>query len=265
MLLGALQGATEFLPISSSGHLVLVPWLAGWEPPSLAFDAILHLGTATAVIAYFWRDWARMAQGAFRSLRARSLAGPEVRLLMLILLGTLPAAVGGILLEDFFDEMFARPAAAAAFLIGTAGVLTLCEWLSRRQKGLEALSWLDALLIGLGQAAAILPGISRSGMTIASGLARGLERESAARFSFLLATPVILGAGLFEALELAQGGDLVLQAPILIAGLLAANAVGLACIHWLLRYLRRRPLYPFAIYCAFVGAACLIVVWARGA
>jgi undecaprenyl-diphosphatase len=264
LLLGVLQGATEFLPVSSSGHLVLVPWLLGWESPGLAFDAVVHWGTALAVVAYLWRDWLALIQATLRSIQQRSLADPTARLAWFIVLGTIPAALIGYLLEDFFEGLFARPVAAAAFLLVTAAFLTASERLGRRERGLDTLTWPDALLVGLAQALAIFPGISRSGATIAGGLARGLKRESAARFSFLLATPIILGAGLFKMLDLAQEGNLAAQVPTLVVGFLAAAVVGFGCIHFLLRYLQRRRLYPFAVYCAVVGIACLLVALARG-
>ncbi len=253
LFLGALQGATEFLPVSSSGHLVLLPWLLGWPMPGLTFDAIVHWGTAVAVVVYFWRDWLSLAAGAYRSLRSGlKEQTPASRLAWLIILGTLPAAIIGYLLEGFFEAMFARPTAAAGFLLLTAVILAASEYLGRRERPLAALTGLDALLIGLAQAFAIFPGISRSGATIAAGLARGLEREAAARFSFLLATPVIVGAGVFKVLDL-TGADLASQGTVLAVGFVTAAVVGLGCIHFLLRYLRRRPLYPFAIYCALLG------------
>lgn len=252
-LLGVLQGATEFLPVSSSGHLVLVPWLLGWDSPSLAFDAVVHWGTALAVVVYFWRDWVSLVK--------------EIRffpknLISLILLGTIPAALAGYFLEDFFEGMFGRPVAAAAFLLVTAALLTASERLGRRERDLHTLTWLDALLVGLAQALAILPGISRSGSTIAAGLARGLRREEAARFSFLLATPIILGAGLLKIVDLVKMGGLAAQVPTLVVGFAAASLVGLGCIHFLMGYLQRRRLYPFAVYCAVVGGACLLVALA---
>ena len=269
LLLGVLQGATEFLPVSSSGHLVLVPWLLGWPASSLTFDAVVHWGTAVAVIAYFWRDWVALAGAAIKSVNRQigksANSTSEAGRVWLILLGTVPAALIGYLLEDFFEEMFARPIAAAGFLLITAALLAASERLGRRQRDLDTLNWLDALLIGLAQALAIFPGISRSGSTIAAGLARGLRRESAARFSFLLATPIILGAGLFKVTDLAQAGGLAAQAPVLVAGFVSAGVVGFGCIHLLLRYLQRRPLYPFAIYCAAGGIVCLLVAIARGA
>lgn len=264
LILGVLQGATEFLPVSSSGHLVLAPWLLGWPAPGLAFDTVVHWGTAVAVIAYFWRDWIALIRAALRSLRDRSLTDANARLAWCIVLGTVPAAVLGYLLEDFFEEMFARPVAAAAFLLVTAAILAVSERCSRRERDLDALTWLDALLIGLGQAVAILPGISRSGATIAAGLGRGLKREPAARFSFLLATPIILGAGALQTADLAQAGDLAAQAPALVVGFLAAGLVGLGCIYFLLRHLQKHRLYPFAIYCAAAGVGCLIVALLRG-
>jgi undecaprenyl-diphosphatase len=258
-ILGILQGATEFLPVSSSGHLVLVPWLLGWEKPSLAFDAVVHWGTALAVIVYFWRDWLALIQAVFQAIRQRSIADPKARLTLLIVIGTIPAALIGYLFEDFFEAMFARPVAAAAFLLVTAAFLSITEWLSRPERALEQLTWLDALLVGLGQALAIFPGISRSGATIAAGLARGLKREPSARFSFLLATPIILGTGGLKIINLIEAGDLVSQAPAFIVGLLGAGIVGFGCIHYLLRYLQRRRLYPFAAYCAAAGIVCLII------
>ena len=292
VLLGSLQGATEFLPISSSGHLVVVPWLLGWPSPGLVFDAVVHWGTAMAVIIYFWRDWVRLVLVALHSLgttwrRLRtaltrgvppaggiasgstgaaepSPGATDARLAWCIVLGTVPAAVIGYLLEDFFEGMFARPPVAATFLLITAALLAVGEGLGLRERGLDRLTWPDALIIGLGQALAIFPGISRSGATIAAGLARGLRRAAAARFSFLLATPITLGAGLLKLLDLVRADDLASMALPLVVGFLAAGVVGLGCIHWLIRYLRKRRLYPFAVYCAVAGVACLLVWLLRG-
>ncbi len=277
LLLGALQGATEFLPVSSSGHLVLVPWLLGWESSGLAFDAVVHWGTALAVIVYFWPDWLALIRSflgslgelGWRKLRAAIVDSgvgwdrvqePErATLAWLIILGTVPAALIGYLLEDFFEAMFGRPVFAAGFLLVTAALLAVSERLGRRERELDAMNWLDALVVGLGQTLAIFPGISRSGATIAAGLARGLKREPSARYSFFLATPIILGAGLFKVIDLVQMGGLTAQAPALIVGFATAAAVGLACIHFLLQYLQRRRLYPFAAYCAVFGIINLLV------
>ncbi len=264
LLLGLLQGATEFLPVSSSGHLVLVPWLLGWPAPTLAFDTLVHWGTAAAVVGYFWRDWLGLIEGAWEALRSRSLDDPRARLLLWLVIGTLPAALVGWALEDFFEGMFGQPAAAAGFLLVTASILTLVESGSRRDRSPAQMTWLDALLVGLAQAAAILPGISRSGSTIAAGMARGQERQHAARFSFLLSTPIILGAGLLQVADLVGSGGLPAQLSLLLVGFLAALLAGLACIHFLLRYLQRRSLYPFAIYCALVGLGGLVLALVRG-
>lgn len=264
LLLGLLQGATEFLPVSSSGHLVLVPWVLGWPAPGMAFDTLVHWGTAVAVVGYFWRDWLELLKGAWEVVRSRSLADQRARLALWIVVGTLPGALAGWALEDFFEAMFGRPAAAAGFLLVTASILSLVEIGSRRDKTLAQMTWLDALLVGLAQAAAILPGISRSGATIAAGMARGQERQHAARFSFLLSTPIILGAGLLQVADLFESGGLAGQLSLLLVGFLAALLAGLACIHFLLRYLQRRPLYPFAIYCALVGLGGLVLALVRG-
>jgi undecaprenyl-diphosphatase len=276
LLLGILQGASEFLPISSSGHLVLVPWLLNWPTPGLTFDAVVHWGTAAAVVAYFWRDWVILAGAAIRTLRETGFFGKNpvsggaeppqgsARLAWLILLGTIPAAVIGYLFDDFFETMFARPVAAAGFLLVTAALLAASERIGRREHGVDSLTWLDALLVGLAQALAIFPGVSRSGATIAAGLTRNLKRKPAARFSFLLATPIILGAGLFKLVDLVEAGGLAAQASALVVGFVAAGVVGYGCIHFLMRYLEQRRLYPFAVYCAAAGTLCLLVALARG-
>jgi len=278
LLLGILQGATEFLPISSSGHLVLVPWLLGWESPGLLFDAVVHWGTAAAIIVYFRAHWVSLIREALASLRCtlfnrtRAVVGgssgaagsDRTPLLWLIAVGTLPGALAGYLFEDFFESMFGRPAAAASFLLVTAALLAVSEWMGRRARTLDGVRWLDALLVGVGQALAILPGISRSGATLAAGLARGLKREPAAVFSFLLATPIILGAGLLKVVGLLSGGGLAAQGPALLVGFVTAAAVGFGSIRLLLRYLQRHRLYVFAVYCALFGTLCLILTWVRG-
>lgn len=258
LVLGIVQGATEFLPISSSGHLVLVPWLLGWPAPGLAFDAFLHLGTIAAVIAYFWRDLWNLVGAGLRSLRDRSLAGePERKVAWLILLGMLPAALAGLLLESFFEELFGNPAAVGVFLLLTAALLTASERWSQKERQAEELSWLDGLLIGIGQACAVAPGLSRSGATMAAGLWRGLTRPAAARFSFLLSVPVVLGAGLWSARKLLGGIDTPWLS--LALGFLASAGVGYLCIHFLLRFVQRGRLYGFAVYCAAAGTLALVL------
>lgn len=268
ILLGIIQGLTEFIPVSSSAHLVLVPWALGWPAPNLLFDTMLHWGTLTAVVAYFWRDWLAIARGFFRSLAARGpwsrrpggrLASPESRLAWWIIIGTLPAMVLGVLFDDFFESLFGAPVAVAVFLLVTAVILTLSERLGQRTRPMDGMAAADAWTVGLGQALAIAPGISRSGATIAAGLARGLTREDAARYSFLLSTPIIFGAGLKQLLDVAGSGTAGTPWPAVVAGTLAAALSGYLCIRFLLAYLRRGKLYVFAGYCAAAGVAALIL------
>ncbi len=264
LILGVVQGSTEFLPVSSSGHLELVPWLAGWEPAGLAFDAGVHWGTALAGLVYFRRDWLGLLRAALRSLQRRVPMEPQARLAWVIVLGTLPAALIGYLFEDFFEDLFSEPVPAAGFLLVTAVLLVVSERLSRRERDLDTLTWRDVLLIGLAQALAIFPGISRSGATIAAGLVLGLRREQAARCSFLLATPIILGAGLLKIADLAQTGSLAGELAVLVGGFVSAAAVGLGCIHLLLKYLRTRRLFLFSAYCAIAGVFFLATALVRG-
>ncbi len=268
IILGIVQGATEFIPVSSSAHLVLVPWALGWPSPGLAFDTMLHWGTLAAVLAYFWRDWIAIIKGFFRSLGQAGpwssapggrLADANNRLGWAIMIGTIPAVILGFLFEDFFESLFSSPTAVGAFLIVTAAILAISEQLGRRVRSLDRITIIDSLVIGLAQAAAIAPGISRSGATIAAGMGRGLTRDAAARFSFLLGTPVILGAGFLQLFDLLQGAEANTTWPVAIAGMLMAAVVGYLCIKFLLAYLQRGSLYVFAVYCALVGLAVVIV------
>jgi len=277
LVLGIVQGATEFLPISSSGHLVLVPWLLGWSKPGLAFSALLHWGTVLAVLVVFHRDLYQLLVAGLTSLRTRSLlvAGltslrtrsledPQARVAWWIVLGTIPAAIIGYLFQDFFEALFSKPIIVAIFLLITSIVLWTSERVGAQNRTTEGMSWLDALLVGLAQAAAIAPGISRSGVTISAGLLLGVKRASAARFSFLLMVPATLGAGILSLIELASEGVLVSDLPLLAIGFLAAAITGYLAIRWLLVYLTRRPLTIFALYCASVGLGGLLLSVLRG-
>ena len=258
--MGIVQGATEFLPVSSSGHLVLVPWLLQWEDPGLAFDSTLHLGTLLAVVAFFWKELSDLAVGLVASMRDRSLSGDPVRkTAWLVLVATVPAALLGFLLEDFFESLFARPTLVGLLLLCTGAFLALSERWSRRVLEMSDMSWLDAVFVGLGQALAIAPGISRSGATISVGLWRGLRREAAARLSFLLSVPIILGAGLFKAKELLEMPSVAQSPATLLAGFLAAATSGFVSIRFLLSYLRTRRLYPFAVYCWIAGSLSVLL------
>lgn len=257
IILGIIQGATEFLPVSSSGHSILVPAVFGLTPPTLEAVVVAHVGTAVAVMLYFYQDLYQIAYATLTGLIKRDPLGTtEARLGWYIVVGSIPAAVVGLLFEDVFEEVFADPRWAAGFLIGTALILVVGEKLISGKKELSGMSWLDAILIGLFQMMALLPGISRSGSTIMGGLIRGLNRELAARYSFLLSVPVIVGAGLLKLVDLLQASDVdwaVLGTVFVVSGI-----VGFGCIHFLLTWLKTRNLYPFAIYCASFGALYLL-------
>lgn len=264
MVLGIVQGLTEFIPVSSSGHLVIVPWLLGWKSPGLLFDTVLHWGTLLAIFVFFWREFLLIIQASLRSLVQRSLADPNARLGWYIVVGSIPAATAGLLLKEFIEGLFASPVAAGGFLLVTALLLAGSEQLARHTKNWKtsaSLTWRDAILIGLAQAVALAPGISRSGSTIAAGLARGLRREDAARYSFLLGTPAFLGAGLLQVGDaMATAPDLLAaQLPMLIVGFLFSALFGFLAIRFLLAYLRQRTLYGFAVYCTVVGVAVLLL------
>jgi len=269
LVLGAIQGATEFLPISSSGHLVLLPWLFGWEIESavlLPFAVVMHWGTLLALVAAFRSDLKLLASAAFRGVRRRDPFGSShARLAWLLLVATLPAAIAGVTIGDVVGEAFARPEWVAALLLITAGLLMMGEWFRSRADSEEALSKLgvsDAVVIGLFQVLALLPGISRSGSTIVGSLSRGFSRLESARFALLLAVPVTLGAGLVELGSLrAFSSDSLLQ---LALGFVAATAVGVAAIRWLLRFLSHGSLRGFAVYCAILGTLGLAVSIYRG-
>lgn len=269
IVLGVVQGLTEFLPVSSSAHLVLVPWLLGWQfdpKAKFVFDVLVQNGTLVAVIAYFWKDLWYLARAVVTGLwRRQPFATSDARLGWAVVIATVPAVVIGLLLKDFFESVFASPLATAGLLLVTAALLTFTERYGRRERDLTTLTWLDAVVIGLMQAVAILPGVSRSGATIAGGLARGLDRPAAARFSFLMSVPVMLGAGLVAAKDLLEIPDFTAFLPAVIAGFIAAAVVGYASIGWLLGFIRRRPLYGFAVYCVLVSLSCLAYgLWGRG-
>ncbi len=260
IILGIVQGATEFLPVSSSGHLVLVPWLLGWPTPPLAVDTLLHLGTLSAVLIYFRHDLWRLLIAAWDSLRYRRFDSPDARLAWGLVIGTLPGAIIGYLLEEQFERFFSMPRAVAAFLLLTAVLLFTSDYFARRERTLTHLRWNDALLIGLGQALAIIPGISRSGTTMSVALFLGFKREEAARFSFLLSIPIILGSGLYQLIKLVQRGLPGIAPSSLLAGFLSAALTGYAAIALLLALIRQRGLRPFALYCAAVGILVLMGV-----
>lgn len=267
-LIGLLQGLTEFIPISSSAHLELAPWIAGWETDglvgSLAFDVFLHLGTLVALLVYFARDWIRYIGAWVASLRERRIGDdPDRRMAWLLIAATIPAAVIGFGLEGVIEDTFhgdsdgARLAIAGFLVVGALG-LWLADRFGSQRRGLRDMTTSTALAIGLSQALALLPGISRSGATITAGRALGMNREAAARFSFLLATPITLGAGLYGSRKLLTETHSGVEWLAIGVGFTVAVISGMLAIGFLLAWLRRRSLTIFSLY--RVAFAALIVV-----
>ncbi len=264
VVLGIVQGLTEFLPVSSSGHLVAVPALLGWTIPEdqvFVFDVLVQVGTLAAVIIYFWSDLAAIARSMWAgALSRRPFETPEARLGWYVILATIPAGLAGLLLKDQVEAAFSDPQALAYFFPVTAGLLILAERLKKPRKNAEDLSALDAFLIGCFQIIALFPGVSRSGSTIAGGMSRGLEREAAARFSFLMSVPVMLAAGALSLLDLAAVSDPGGFLPVLATGMIVSAVTGYLSIGWLLRFLRSRTLYGFAIYLLLLAVVILAVL-----
>jgi undecaprenyl-diphosphatase len=275
IILGIIQGVTEFVPISSSGHLIIVPWLFGWNDPaliSLPFDVALHLGTLVAVLGFFAADWVHLIRAGVQSIAERKVGSdPDRRLAWFLVLGSVPGVAVGALAESRIEELFHRPnqpiqpaaMLVMAGLIALMGALLyLADHLARHLRGMSDLTLKDALLIGLAQAAAIFPGVSRSGATITAGLALGLKRETAAKFSFLLSAPIIAGAGFKSMIDVAQewqaGAMTWFDLALFAAGFAAAAVSGYLCIKYLLRFLQRHSTDVFAFY--RWGLALLIVV-----
>lgn len=267
LILGVVQGATEFLPISSSGHLVIVPYLLGWDLPAaeaFVFDVLVQVATLVAVIAYFWTDLIAILRSLLHGVRAGSLLEePASRLGVLLIIATLPAGVLGLAFKSVLERAFADPRAAAFFLLLTAGLLVVAERVGGRSRSMHALSWRGAVWVGLFQALALFPGISRSGATITGGMTQDLTRPDAARFSFLMSVPIMLAAGVSAGLDLVQIPNLPSVLPPFLAGFAVAAAVGYLSIRWLLAFLAHRPLTLFSLYCASLGAVTLIVSFVR--
>lgn len=268
IVIGMVQGLTEFLPISSSAHLILIPPLLGWADPllnSATFDVMLHMGTLLALLAYFWRDVMRLIVAGLAALRDRSFAGdPDRKLAWLLILSVIPAAVLGALGESFFDAYFREPSRLVficALLIIGAFLLLAAERVGRRDRPIEETNLGDALTIGLAQALALFPGISRSGITIAAGLFRGLQRDAAARFAFLMGIPVIGGAGIYKLRDVIGAPAGSIDYGVLVAGFVAAAIAGFIAIGFMLRFLRSHSTGIFIAYrivFAIIVAAILL-------
>jgi undecaprenyl-diphosphatase len=257
ILLGIIQGLTEFLPISSSGHLVITPYLLNWQIPAqeaFVFDVLVQLGTLLAVIVYFWKDLVAIIRSVITGLIHRKPFGdPMARLGWYLVIATLPAIIAGLFFKDLVEKAFGSPLAAGLFLFGTAALLVISERVGKRTRELKSTTWLDSLVIGLFQVISLLPGVSRSGSTISGGMVRNLDRPAAARFSFLMSVPVMIGAGLLAVLDLFKQPDFSGQIPTLLIGFITAAVVGYLAIRWLLAFLIKRSLYVFAIYSVCVA------------
>ena len=273
IVLGLLQGVSELFPISSLGHSVIFPKLVGWnihqnDKYFLTFLVATHLATAIVLVFFFRRDWARIVKGLGRSLRDREISenDPDAKLGWLLVVGTIPAGILGLLLQDSLRKVFASPASAAVFLTLNGVLLYGAELLRRRAPVSEAeddvriartVSWRDAVLVGAVQATALIPGFSRAGATMAGGLLVGLSHKDAARFAFLLATPIIGAAAILKLPDLIGPTGNGVRGPALVASLCSAGAAYLA-VKFLMRYFETRTLMPFAIYCFVAGIACTI-------
>ena len=259
IFLGLLQGATEFLPISSSGHLALVEFFLGIEEGGLAYDVALHLGTLLGVIIYFRRDFIMM----FTGLVAPQVLGAEARtqrlLVLYLCLGTIPGAVAGYLLKDAAETVFRAPILIAGTLAGAGLLLLLADKLGKHQRSMKTIGVVDAVVIGLSQALALIPGVSRSGITMTAGLFRGLNRMAAARFSFLLSAPIIFGAGIYNLPAIIRQGSEPGQLGFYVAGFTAAAVSGYLVIAFLLRFVQSHSFAVFAYY-RFVLAGLVLLV-----
>jgi len=263
-LLGLVQGLTEFLPVSSTGHLILVRSFFGFNPDDgLAVDAVLQLATMLAVVAYFWADLMKLAMSALKFVSGRSVEAGEGRLLSALVVGTIPAVLLGFFLERTMETAFRSTTLVAWTLIAGGVLMAVAEFASRRVKPGAPISDVGigkGFIVGLFQALALVPGMSRSGMTIAGGLFLGLSRDAAARFGFLLSVPILAGSGLKKLLDLETAGTLSSIGPELLLGCLVAFVSGLAAIHALLLFVRTQPLYPFVIYRFALAAVILFAL-----
>jgi undecaprenyl-diphosphatase len=254
--LGVLQGLAEFLPISSSAHLSLAPWAFGWAEPGLAFDVALHVGTLVAVLWYFRREWVALTRGALQSVRSGGVRGEAGRRVALLVVATIPGAGIGYALQEQAETVFRTPTLTAAALIVMGAILWVVDARAATARRLDQLTWRDAVLIGLAQACAIIPGVSRSGGTMTAARALGYDRADAATFSFLMSMPIIAAAAVLKAPEALRAEHL---APVLV-GMTTAALSGWAAIAGLLAFVRRRGFGAFAVYRFALGAAVLWLV-----
>ncbi|MFO7531725.1 MAG: undecaprenyl-diphosphate phosphatase [Candidatus Limnocylindrales bacterium] len=264
IIIGIVQGLTEFLPVSSSAHLIVLPRVLGWDDAlinSPEFVVMLHMGTLAALLLYFWRDVLVLLAAAWAMLRERSLGGdPDRKLALVLLVSVIPAAIFGLVAGEAIEGFFYDVVIVIPFiLVAGAGILWLAERFGTREHELEQAGFADAAVIGIAQALALLPGISRSGITISAGLLRGLKRDAAARFAFLMGIPIIAGAGLWKTQTIVNGDAGDIDLAVLLAGVVAAALSGWLAIGFLLRYLRRHSTGIFIAY-RLVAAAVLLAL-----
>lgn len=266
IVLGLVQGATEFAPISSSGHLILVPWIFGWmligdADVKKSFDVALHMGTLLGALIYFRHDVIRYARAWFHSIGERQMSTPDERIAWALVVGTIPGAIAGALFENVIQEQLGAPWLIAVMLVPFGLLLVVVDRRARSDRAFETIGPRDGLLLGTAQALALQPGVSRSGVTITAARAMGLDRESAARFSFLLSLPIIAGAGAYKAVDLAQSG-LQGHAAEFVAGIVASAISGFLVIWGLLKYLRRHDFMVFLWYRVALAALVAILILA---
>lgn len=257
VLLGIVQGLTEFIPVSSTAHLLIAQSLLHIPASGemFAFLILVQWGTLVSLFIYFWKDLLALLRAFF----ARPFSSEENRLAWYLLIATLPALLAGYFLKDALESLFRTPLFAASIRLFAASILlALAEYFGKRLRSLDSMTWLDALIIGLFQILAVFPGASRSGSTISGGMLRGFRREDSARFAFLMSVPVMLAAGAYESLDLLSLPNLRAFLPVLLVGFLAAALVGWAAIKWLMTYLSRHSLTLFAVYCASLGFLLLL-------
>lgn len=259
VVLGVIQGLTEFLPISSSAHLAIFPKFFGWDDPGAAYTAVIQIGTELAVVLYFWRDIWTIGSGWVRGVFSRDArTAPEWRMGWFIIIGSLPIVALGIALQDLIDREFRNLWIIGTTLVVLGVVLGIAERVGRKSRPIEELTMRHAILLGFAQAGALVPGVSRSGATISMGLFLGYERAAATRYAFLLAIPAVVGAGIFKLKDI--GGENSYGAGPTIVGTVVSFIVGLAVIHWLLKYVSTRSYAPFVVYRIALGALVLTLV-----
>ena len=271
VVLGLLQGVSELFPVSSLGHTVILPSLFGWnihqdKPYFLTFLVALHLATAIVLLGFFWQDCVRIVKGLGRSLRDREITDPDARLGWLLVVATIPAGILGLLLQDYLRNLFASPEYASIFLALNGVMLYGAELLRRRapvvaedddERIAKTVGWPESVAVGAAQSIALIPGFSRSGAAMGGGLLVGLSHKDAARFAFLLATPIILAAAVLKLPDLAGSQGNGVRGPALVGALCAALSAYLS-VRFLMRYFETRTLIPFAVYCLCAGAACTV-------